>query len=100
MKAATDNAEELKTTLSRVMHRPSRRPITTEIMEIVGGAEALKGDKKGGDQLLLEHSSVPSTSSPTPDPTPQPHARPAPQLNPARRPGGASASIARTRRPA
>ncbi len=55
MKAATDNAEELKTTLSRVMNRARQDAITTEIMEIVGGAEALKGDKHGGDQLLLEH---------------------------------------------
>ncbi len=55
MKAATDNAEELKTTLSRIMNRARQDAITTEIMEIVGGAEALKGDKKGGDQLLLEH---------------------------------------------
>ncbi len=55
MKAATDNAEELKTTLSRIMNRARQDAITTEIMEIVGGAEALKGDRKGGDQLLLEH---------------------------------------------
>ncbi len=54
MKAATDNAEELKTTLSRIMNRARQDAITTEIMEIVGGAEALKGDRKGGDQLLLE----------------------------------------------
>jgi F-type H+-transporting ATPase subunit gamma len=55
MKAATDNAEELKTTLSRIMNRARQDAITTEIMEIVGGAEALKGDRKGGDRLLLEH---------------------------------------------
>ena len=54
MKAATDNAEDLKTTLSRIMNRARQDAITTEIMEIVGGAEALKGDKKGGDQLLFE----------------------------------------------
>ena len=58
MKAATDNAEELKTTLSRIMNRARQDAITTEIMEIVGGAEALKGDKKGGDELLLEHVGV------------------------------------------
>jgi F-type H+-transporting ATPase subunit gamma len=43
MKAATDNAEELIRTLSRVMNRARQDAITTEIMEIVGGAEALRG---------------------------------------------------------
>ncbi len=41
MKAATDNAEELITKLSRAMNRARQDAITTEIMEIVGGAEAL-----------------------------------------------------------
>jgi F-type H+-transporting ATPase subunit gamma len=41
MKAATDNAEELITTLGRVMNRARQDSITTEIMEIVGGSEAL-----------------------------------------------------------
>src|SRR3954463_1646819 len=40
MKAATDNAEELIKTLARVMNRARQDAITTEIMEIVGGAEA------------------------------------------------------------
>lgn len=44
MKAATDNAEDLITTLSRIMNRARQDAITTEIMEIVGGAEALKSD--------------------------------------------------------
>lgn len=43
MKAATDNAEELITKLSRAMNRARQDAITTEIMEIVGGAEALGG---------------------------------------------------------
>ena len=55
MKAATDNAEELKTKLTRIMNRARQDSITTEIMEIVGGAEALKGDKGGPEDLLLEH---------------------------------------------
>ncbi|HLX88364.1 MAG TPA: ATP synthase F1 subunit gamma [Acidimicrobiales bacterium] len=42
MAAATDNAEELVKTLSRVMNRARQDAITTEIMEIVGGAEALR----------------------------------------------------------
>ena len=44
MKAATDNAEELITNLSRALSRARQDAITTEIMEIVGGAEALGGD--------------------------------------------------------
>ncbi|HLH47075.1 MAG TPA: ATP synthase F1 subunit gamma, partial [Acidimicrobiales bacterium] len=43
MKAATDNADDLITTLTRVMNRARQESITTEIMEIVGGAEALRG---------------------------------------------------------
>jgi F-type H+-transporting ATPase subunit gamma len=42
MKAATDNAEELITNLTRVMNRARQDAITTEIMEVVGGAEALR----------------------------------------------------------
>jgi F-type H+-transporting ATPase subunit gamma len=41
MKAATDNAEEVIRNLSRIMNRARQDAITTEIMEIVGGAEAL-----------------------------------------------------------
>ena len=41
MKAATDNAEEIITKLSRAMNQARQDAITTEIMEIVGGAEAL-----------------------------------------------------------
>jgi len=46
MKSATDNAEELIKNLSRIMNRARQDAITTEIMEIVGGAEALSGDKQ------------------------------------------------------
>jgi F-type H+-transporting ATPase subunit gamma len=46
MKAATDNAEELITKLSREMNRARQDSITTEIMEIVSGAEALGSDDK------------------------------------------------------
>jgi F-type H+-transporting ATPase subunit gamma len=45
MKAATDNAEDLITTLTRSMNRVRQDAITTEIMEIVGGAEALRHGK-------------------------------------------------------
>jgi F-type H+-transporting ATPase subunit gamma len=42
MAAATENADELVRTLTRVMNRARQDSITTEIMEIVGGAEALR----------------------------------------------------------
>jgi F-type H+-transporting ATPase subunit gamma len=45
MAAATDNADELVRNLTRVMNRARQDAITTEIMEIVGGAEALRQAK-------------------------------------------------------
>jgi F-type H+-transporting ATPase subunit gamma len=42
MKAATDNAEELIETLTREYNQARQAQITQEIMEIVGGAEALQ----------------------------------------------------------
>ncbi|MPZ69035.1 MAG: F0F1 ATP synthase subunit gamma [Actinobacteria bacterium] len=46
MKAATDNAEELIDNLTRVYNQARQAEITTEIMEVVGGAEALTGAAK------------------------------------------------------
>ncbi|HEX9529796.1 MAG TPA: F0F1 ATP synthase subunit gamma [Acidimicrobiales bacterium] len=46
MKSATDNADALTTVLQRAMNRARQESITTEIMEIVGGAEALGGARK------------------------------------------------------
>jgi F-type H+-transporting ATPase subunit gamma len=43
MKAATENAEEIIKVLTRQANRARQDEITTEIMEIVGGAEALSG---------------------------------------------------------
>jgi F-type H+-transporting ATPase subunit gamma len=54
MKAATDNADELITKLSRAMNRARQDAITTEIMEIVGGAEALGGDDDDNHDHLAE----------------------------------------------
>ena len=42
MKAATDNADDLIIRLTRIMNRARQDSITSEIMEIVGGAEALR----------------------------------------------------------
>ena len=55
MKSATDNAEELIKNLTRVMNRARQDSITTEIMEIVGGAEALASD---GDDVVVESQFV------------------------------------------
>jgi F-type H+-transporting ATPase subunit gamma len=41
MKAATDNASEIITLLSRTYNRARQTQITKEIMEVIGGAEAL-----------------------------------------------------------
>ncbi len=46
MKSATDNAHDLIVHFTRVMNRARQDSITTEIMEIVGGAEALRSSKK------------------------------------------------------
>ncbi len=51
MAAATENAGELIKKYSRIMNRARQDTITTEIMEIVGGAEALRAgtdDDEGG----------------------------------------------------
>jgi F-type H+-transporting ATPase subunit gamma len=48
MKSATDNAEELRIKLSRQMNRARQDSITTEIMEIVGGAEAFRSGEDEG----------------------------------------------------
>jgi F-type H+-transporting ATPase subunit gamma len=55
MKAATDNADELITSLSRVMNRARQDAITTEIMEIVGGAEALGSSRGDSDDFRYKH---------------------------------------------
>jgi F-type H+-transporting ATPase subunit gamma len=70
MKAATDNAEDLITTYRRRMNRARQDAITTEIMEIVGGAEALRAGELhdepdqflAAEMLRLEH--VPTAESP------------------------------------
>ena len=62
MKSATDNAEELINNLSIVMNRARQDAITTEIMKIVGGAEALGSGKSSTAQYvdLLGESPVPA----------------------------------------
>jgi F-type H+-transporting ATPase subunit gamma len=54
MKSATDNAEELIKNLSIVMNRARQDSITTEIMEIVSGAEALGADADSGFTITFD----------------------------------------------
>ena len=54
MKSATDNAGELIKKLSRQMNQARQAAITTEISEIVSGAEALNDDKGSRSDLLLD----------------------------------------------
>ena len=54
MKSATENAEEMIVKLSRVMNRARQDSITTEIMEIVGGAEALRQSASDSSDLLVD----------------------------------------------
>ena len=65
MKSATDNAEELIKNLSRIMNRARQDSITTEIMEIVSGAEALSGTDAG----LVIHFELLHDGSPDAAPT-------------------------------
>ncbi len=64
MAAATENAEELIKSLSRVMNRARQDAITTEIMEIVGGAEALgsSSDWESESQLVEFKNNSPKAS--------------------------------------
>ena len=62
MKSATDNAEDLITSLTRVMNRARQDAITTEIMEVVGGAEALRS----GDDMHTSSSERIASVEPPP----------------------------------
>jgi len=62
MSAATENAEELLKTLRRVMNRARQDSITTEIMEIVGGSEALR--TAGGVPHDLTHPQATEEQNP------------------------------------
>ncbi len=53
MAAATENAEELVKKYSRIMNRARQDTITTEIMEIVGGAEALRAGSETDEGGLV-----------------------------------------------
>ena len=53
MAAATENAGELIKKYSRIMNRARQDTITTEIMEIVGGAEALRAGTEGDEAGLV-----------------------------------------------
>jgi F-type H+-transporting ATPase subunit gamma len=58
MAAATDNAGELIKKYSRIMNRARQDSITTEIMEIVGGAEALRAGSDEDERGLIIETKV------------------------------------------
>jgi len=58
MAAATDNAGELIKKYSRIMNRARQDTITTEIMEIVGGAEALRAGADADEGGLVIEAQV------------------------------------------
>jgi F-type H+-transporting ATPase subunit gamma len=55
MKAATDNANELIKNLARIANRARQDAITTEIMEIVGGAEGMAQASAAHEQAEVEY---------------------------------------------
>ncbi|MEQ8840556.1 MAG: F0F1 ATP synthase subunit gamma [Acidimicrobiales bacterium] len=74
MKSATDNAEELITKLSREMNTARQAAITTEIMEIVSGAEALGAGESsdGAAAALLElYNPMAAAAAGNTNPSPQ-----------------------------
>ncbi len=86
MKSATDNAEDLIRSLSITMNRARQASITTEIMEIVGGAEALGSGKDSAVShvdldldmgLGSPEDQGPAPAAPTPTSTVQNAASPA-----------------------
>ncbi len=74
MKSATDNAQDLILKLTRKMNQVRQDAITTEIMEIISGAEALAEDRGSPEDLLLDHldsdpfPTAPGSQAPPPDP--------------------------------
>ena len=63
MKAATDNADDLSKVLTRQANRARQDEITTEIMEIVGGAEALGSQPARKDERWLRRTDTPTGAS-------------------------------------
>ena len=63
MKSATDNADELIKNLSIIMNRARQDSITTEIMEIVGCAEALGSGKDKDKRVILIDDWTPIASA-------------------------------------
>ena len=59
MKSATDNADDMITRLGRQLNRARQDAITTEIMEIISGAEGLKEEQGDPEDLLLDRLDAP-----------------------------------------
>jgi len=87
MKAATDNAEELKTKLTRIMNRARQDSITTEIMEIVSGSTPTTPPARGTDRRRPPRTTNLACTRRTPDDRHrEPHERPVGHAGPEGRP--------------
>ncbi len=64
MKAATDNADELIEGLTRTFNQARQAEITTEIMEVVGGAEALSAEDTGRHRVEPLQAAVSQSGTP------------------------------------
>ena len=64
MKAATDNADELIEGLTRTFNQARQAEITTEIMEVVGGAEALSAEDEGRHRVEPLQAAVSDSGAP------------------------------------
>ncbi len=60
MKSATDNADDMIVRLGRQLNRARQDAITTEIMEIISGAEGLTEEQGDEEDLLLDRLVAPN----------------------------------------
>lgn len=69
MRNASDNADQLTDDLTLVYNKARQAAITSEILDIVGGAEALKGSiDKAADEILAAHPAVQAPAAPAKPP--------------------------------
>ncbi|MDQ4145767.1 MAG: F0F1 ATP synthase subunit gamma [Actinomycetota bacterium] len=64
MKAATDNADELIEGLTRTYNQARQAEITTEIMEVIGGAEAQHSADKGHHRVEPLQAAISESGTP------------------------------------
>ena len=64
MKAATDNADELIEGLTRTYNQARQAEITTEIMEVIGGAEAQHSAERGDHKVEPMQAAISESGTP------------------------------------